>query len=282
MTFQDIRFDFRQKMTDLYDVSEIETLFFMGFEALFSKKKIDFVLHPNETLSVENLQKWNQFLLELMQGKPIQYILGITEFYGLPFIVNENVLIPRPETEELIDWILKDYQQKDEISILDIGSGSGCIPIVLNAKMPQAKIVSWDVSEKALETAQKNNQLNKTKVAFELKDILKVENIPFSVDVMVSNPPYVQIGEQAAMKKNVLDFEPHLALFIPENDPLLFYRKIGTLAWQHLNENGALYFEINQYLGNETMELLRAIGFQNLELRKDFRNNDRMLRARKI
>jgi release factor glutamine methyltransferase len=266
-------------MTDLYDVSEIETLFFMGFETLFGKKKIDFVLHPNETLSDENLQKWNQFLSKLMQGKPIQYILGTTEFYGLPFIVNENVLIPRPETEELIDCILEDYQQKDEISILDIGSGSGCIPIVLNAKMPLAKIVSWDVSEKALETAQKNNQLNKTNVAFELQDILKVENIPFSVDVIVSNPPYVQITEQAEMKKNVLDFEPHLALFVPENDPLLFYRKIGTLAWQHLNENGALYFEINQYLGNETMELLRAIGFQNLELRKDFMKNDRMIKA---
>ena len=279
MTFQDIRFHFRQKMTDLYDVSEIETLFFMGFETLFGKKKIDFVLHPNETLSDENLQKWNQFLSKLMQGKPIQYILGTTEFYGLPFIVNENVLIPRPETEELIDCILEDYQQKDEISILDIGSGSGCIPIVLNAKMPLAKIVSWDVSEKALETAQKNNQLNKTNVAFELQDILKVENIPFSVDVIVSNPPYVQITEQAEMKKNVLDFEPHLALFVPENDPLLFYRKIGTLAWQHLNENGALYFEINQYLGNETMELLRAIGFQNLELRKDFMKNDRMIKA---
>ncbi len=281
MTFQDIRFHFRQKMTDLYDVSEIETLFFMGFEDLFGKKKIDFVLHPNETLSDENLQKWNQFLSKLMLGKPIQYILGTTEFYGLPFIVNENVLIPRPETEELIDWILEDFQQKDEISILDIGSGSGCIPIVLNAKMPQAKIVSWDVSEKALETAQKNNQLNKTKVAFELQDILKVENIPFSVDVMVSNPPYVQITEQAEMKKNVLAFEPHLALFVPENDPLLFYRKIGTLAWQHLNKNGALYFEINQYLGNETMELLRAIGFQNLELRKDFMKNDRMIKAMK-
>ena len=281
MTFQDIRFHFRQKMTDLYDVSEIETLFFMGFEALFGKKKIDFVLHPNETLSDENLQKWNQFLSELMLGKPILYILGTTEFYGLSFLVNENVLIPRPETEELIDWILEDFQQKDEISILDIGSGSGCIPIVLNAKMPQAKIVSWDVSEKALETAQKNNQLNKTKVAFELKDILKVENIPFSVDVMVSNPPYVQIAEQAEMKKNVLAFEPHLALFVPENDPLLFYRKIGTLAWQHLNKNGALYFEINQYLGNETMDLLRAIGFQNLELRKDFMKNDRMIKAMK-
>ena len=281
MTFQEIRFHFRQKMTDLYDVSEIETLFFMGFEALFGKKKIDLVLHPNETLSDENLQKWNQFLSKLMLGKPIQYILGTTEFYGLPFIVNENVLIPRPETEELIDWILEDFQQKDEISILEIGSGSGCIPIVLNAKMPQAKIVSWDVSEKALETAQKNNQLNKTKVAFELQDILKVENIPFSVDVIVSNPPYVQITEQAEMKKNVLDFEPHLALFVPENDPLLFYRKIGTLAWQHLNKNGALYFEINQYLGNETMELLRAIGFQNLELRKDFMKNDRMIKAMK-
>lgn len=281
MTYKQLRMQFREKIGMIYDAAETETLFFMGIEALFNQKKIDYVLQQNEVLISENLQKWNHFLDELKQEKPIQYILGRTEFYGLPFFVNENVLIPRAETEELIDWILEDYKKDREVSILEIGTGSGCIPIVLNSKLPKSSVVSWDVSEKAIATAKQNNLHNKTNVVFEKQDVLKTEKIPFIVDIMVSNPPYVRTIEQLEMKKNVLDYEPHLALFVPENDPLLFYRKIGTLAWQHLSKKGTLYFEINQYLGNETLELLRNIGFQHLELRKDFMKNDRMIKATK-
>ena len=279
MNFKHLRIDFREKITPLYNAEEIDAIFFIGLEALFGIKKIDFVLQPNDMLSTENLVVWEKFTAALATGKPIQYIIGKTEFYGMPFIVDENVLIPRPETEQLLEWILVDFKNNSAISLLDIGSGSGCIPIVLNSKMPQSKITSWDVSEKALEISKQNNELNKTNVNFELQDVLKVNKISFPIDVIVSNPPYVQISEQVSMKTNVLHFEPHLALFVPENDPLLFYKKIGKLAWHHLKTGGCLYFEINQYLGKETLELLQNIGFQNLELRKDFRNNDRMVKA---
>lgn len=279
MNFKKLKIAFLQKLSDVTGQDELEAIFFIGFEAIFKKKKIDYVLAPNQVLTDDEIEKWTDFESKLSKNIPIQYILGETEFYGLPFFVNENVLIPRPETEELVEWILTDFKHKPALSILDIGTGSGCIPISLAKNWLQAKVHSWDVSSEALAVAEKNAVLNKTNVYFERHNILETQNIDFPVDIMVSNPPYVQISEQVQMKKNVLDFEPHLALFVPENDPLLFYRKIGELAWENLKSGGCLYFEINQYLGQETLDLLQSIGFQNLELRKDFMKNDRMIKA---
>ena len=252
-------------------------------ESISKFLQIDFVLHPNETLSDENLQKWNQFLSELMLGKPIQYILGVTEFYGLPFLVNENVLIPRPETEELVELILKEEgkgkREKGKVRVLDIGTGSGCIPIALKKNLPNADVYAIDISEKALATAQKNAEFNTVAIHFLLKNILETEDLGQQFDIIVSNPPYVRHLEKAEIKPNVLEFEPHLALFVDDNDALLFYRKITELAIKNLNPNGKLYFEINQYLGKETVALIESFGFKNVDLIKDIYGNDRMISA---
>jgi release factor glutamine methyltransferase len=228
----------------------------------------------------------------LKKEKPIQYILGETEFYGLPFLVNVNTLIPRPETEELVEWIIKstNYEiQSTKLRILDIGTGSGCIAISLAKNIPNAEVSAIDVSEKALATAKKNAEINKIVVNFINVDILKINDLaelptsnfqlPTQFDIIVSNPPYVRNLEKAEIKPNVLEYEPHLALFVEDTDALLFYRKIANLAKENLSENGQLFFEINQYLGKETVELLEDLGFKNIELKKDIYGNDRMIRS---
>jgi release factor glutamine methyltransferase len=216
----------------------------------------------------------------LKKEKPIQYILGETEFYGLPFLVNENTLIPRPETEELVEWILestKYEEQNTKLNVLDIGTGSGCIAISLAKNLPSAQVSAIDVSEKALATAHKNAKINKVDVNFILKNILETESLDEKYDVIVSNPPYVRNLEKEEIKPNVLEYEPHLALFVEDNDALLFYRKIAALAKKNLSENGKLYFEINQYLGKETVRLLEGMDFKNVILKKDVYGNDRMI-----
>ena len=226
----------------------------------------------------------------MLKEKPIQYITGEAWFYGLRFEVNENTLIPRPETEELVEWIIESQKSKvksQKISILDIGTGSGCIPISLKKEIPNAIVSAIDVSEKALEMARKNAVDNEVEVHFILQNILEIDTLnelPISnfqfqteFDVIVSNPPYVRNLEKQEIKKNVLDYEPHLALFVEDSDALLFYRKIAQLALTSLTPNGKLFIEINQYLGKETVELLENLGFKNIELRKDFVGNDRMI-----
>jgi release factor glutamine methyltransferase len=242
----------------------------------------------------------------LPQEKPIQYILGEAWFYGLPFKVTESTLIPRPETEELVEWIIESLKfkvksQKNiepslshraesrcELSILDIGTGTGCIPIALKTNLPEAEVFAIDVSEKALEIAKQNARQNKTNINFIQTDILQVEDFLSlraesrslsKLDVIVSNPPYVRNLEKVEIKKNVLDYEPHLALFVEDNDPLIFYRKMAELALQSLKPNGLLFFEINQYLGQETVEMLQQLGYKNIELRKDLMGNDRMIKC---
>lgn len=213
--------------------------------------------------------------------KPIQYILGETEFYGLPFLVNENTLIPRQETEELVEWIVKEEEKREEgrVKILDIGTGSGCIAISLAKNLSNAKVFAIDVSEKALATAKKNADINNVNVTFLLKNILETNDLEQQFDIIVSNPPYVRNLEKAEIKPNVLEYEPHLALFVEDTDALLFYRKIAQLAMKNLNSNGKLYFEINQYLGKETVALLECLELSNVELKKDIYGNDRMISA---
>jgi release factor glutamine methyltransferase len=273
---------FFDALKNIQDEQEIESFFFILTEYLHNLKRVDIALNPDFEISVAAIEKWNAILVELQQEKPIQYITGEAWFYGLRFEVNENTLIPRPETEELVEWIIESQKSKvqsQKLEILDIGTGSGCIPISLKANLPQANVSAIDVSEQALEVAKINAVSNNVEVNFIQANILEVEDLNQHFDVIVSNPPYVRNLEKQEIKKNVLDYEPHLALFVEDTDALLFYRKIAQLALKNLSPNGLLFFEINQYLGNETVELLENLGFKNIELKKDIYGNDRMIRC---
>ena len=284
---------FFDALKNIQDEQEIESFFFILTEYLHNLKRVDVALNPNFELSEDDVKKWNTILADLQQEKPIQYITGEAWFYGLRFEVNENTLIPRPETEELVEFILKETSNfqlpASSLNILDIGTGSGCIPISLKANLPQANVSAIDVSENALEVAKRNAASNQVDIHFIQTNILEVEDLsqlgtsnfqlPASIDIIVSNPPYVRVLEKQEIKKNVLDYEPHLALFVDDNDALLFYRKIAQLALKNLTPNGLLFFEINQYLGKETVTLLENLGFNNIELKKDIYGNDRMIRC---
>ena len=284
MLLKQYKSHFFDALKNIQDEQEIESFFFILSEYLHNLKRVDVALNPNFELSEDNVQKWNSILTELQQEKPIQYITGEAWFYDLQFEVNENTLIPRPETEELVEWILNSsiIHHSSSINILDIGTGTGCIPISLKSNLPQASVYAIDVSELALEVAKRNAVLNKVAINFIQANILEVEDLSkfqTNFDIIVSNPPYVRNLEKQEIKKNVLDYEPHLALFVEDTDALLFYRKIAQLAIKNLSENGLLFFEINQYLGNETVELLQNLGFKNIELKKDMFGNDRMIRC---
>ena len=231
-------------------------------------------------------------MTDLHNEKPIQYIIGETEFYRLPFYVNQHVLIPRPETEELVEWIISlpnSSQKEKNLNILDIGTGSGCIAISLAKNLPNASVFAIDISKKALQVAKQNAVLNEVTVEFIEYDILssniiqtpsiRGKNLNLKFDIIVSNPPYVRQLERQEIKNNVLNYEPHIALFVENDNPLLFYNHIIDFAKENLTKNGKLYVEINQYLGQETVTLLKEKGFTNIELKKDLFGNDRMVRA---
>lgn len=270
---------FFNSLQNIHEEQEIESFFFILTEYLHNIKRVDVALNPNFELSEDDVEKWNAILAELQLEKPIQYITGEAWFFRLRFEVNENTLIPRPETEELVEWILSSSIIHHPSSILDIGTGTGCIPISLKTNLPKANVSAIDVSEKALEVAKRNAISNKVDISFIQANILEVEDLSQYFDIIVSNPPYVRNLEKEEIKKNVLDYEPHLALFVEDTDALLFYRKIAQLALKNLAPNGLLFFEINQYLGKETVELLENLGFKNIELKKDMYGNDRMIRC---
>ena len=232
--------------------------------------------HINEESGfIIDLQKLNDIVNELSNNQPIQYILSEVEFYGIKLKVNKNVLIPRPETEELVDWLLKDDFQ----SVLDIGTGSGCIAIAL-ALNSNAIINAIDISKHALMVAQKNSINNRVKINFQNQDILKLNKLP-KYDIIVSNPPYVLESYKSKISKKILDFEPHNALFVSDNNPLLFYTKIAKLAIKSLNNNGKLYFEINQLFAAEIFDFMHELGFVDIELKKDINGKKRMIRGTK-
>jgi release factor glutamine methyltransferase len=275
---------FIETLTPIYDAIEAESFFYLILEQNHQMKRIDLALQPEATFSEKQIEVWNAILAKLQQQIPIQYILGKTHFYGLDFEVDESVLIPRQETEELVEWIITNQQIRKSINqqILDIGTGSGCISISLAKNLPSAKIFAIDVSEKALHVAKKNADFNQVDISFIHQNILETEDLQVSFDIIVSNPPYVRNLEKAEIKKNVLEHEPHLALFVEDYDALIFYRKIAELAQKNLKKNGQLYFEINQYLGKEMVDLLMSIGFVEVALRKDIYGNDRMIMATKL
>lgn len=282
MQIKEYRAEFIQELTPIYDAGEAESFFYLILEEQQHLKRIDLALNPTLTFSGDEIQHWNSILEQLKKEIPIQYLLGKTSFYGLNFEVNENVLIPRPETEELVDWIVGDCfvpSNDRRLKILDIGTGSGCIAISLAKNILNVEVFAIDVSEKALATAKKNAEINGVNVTFLEKNILETEDLERHFDLIVSNPPYVRELEKQEIKKNVLDNEPHLALFVADNDALIFYRKIAELAQKNVSQNGQLFFEINQYLGKETVDLLVKMNFKNIELRKDIYGNDRMIRC---
>lgn len=273
---------FIQELESIFGEDEAESFFYLILEEKHQLKRIDLALQIDLTFSENEIKVWNVILEQLKQEIPVQYILGKTSFYGLDFEVNKNVLIPRPETEELVDWIIKSNTKDSfskNIKILDIGTGSGCIAISLAKNFANAQVFAIDVAENALATAEKNAQNNKVEVAFWNRNILETYDLEEQFDIIVSNPPYVRNLEKEEIKKNVLDNEPHLALFVEDNDALIFYKKIAELAQKNLSENGQLYFEINQYLGKEMIDLLEKMNFKNIQLRKDIYGNDRMIFA---
>jgi release factor glutamine methyltransferase len=280
---------FIDQVAPFFDKEEAESFFYLIIENFRNLKRVDLVMQPDLFFSEPELIQLEQVIAELKLQKPIQYILGTTEFYGLQFQVNPHTLIPRPETEELVDWILKSQKLEDgrrttedkSIKMLDIGTGSGCIAISLAKNLPLARVSAIDVSVEALATAKKNAALNEVDVQFICQNILETNSLTTTYDIIVSNPPYVRMLEKQEIKTNVLDFEPHLALFVEDNDALLFYRKIAQLAQHNLNENGLLFFEINQYLAKETIELLENLHFKSIELRQDIYGNDRMICCKK-
>jgi release factor glutamine methyltransferase len=267
-----------QNLQAFYPKPEIESFTFLIFNHLMKFQRFD--LHLKAEMPVpDHLDPQIYDIIEqLKHNKPIQYILGSTEFYGLPFYVDESVLIPRPETEELVHWIIEDYGNSGPM-ILDLGTGSGCIPVALAKNISSSMVMGADISVEALETARKNALRNNVDVTFIELDIL-ADHLPElgKFDVIVSNPPYVTIQQKERMEANVVDFEPHVALFVPQKDPLIFYKAISRFARKFLKANGSLYFEINEDLSDETGNAVKDCGF-SVELRKDINGKYRMLKA---
>jgi len=283
---------FREELKGLYPKNELENFIFLTFQHYLGFSKTDLILNKNEKINEPELLRLNAVVEELKQNKPIQYILGETEFYGLKFKVTPDVLIPRPETEEMLQWIINDTKpskmprlskpdRSKKMTILDIGTGSGCIAIALKKNLPQTEVLATDVSKAALSIARENAKINGVSISFLYIDVLKHSQFRVSgfenYDIIVSNPPYVRISEQRQMEKNVLDYEPHLALFVEDENPLLFYDLISDIALKKLKKNGKLYFEINEKYGRAIKQLIKRKGFSNILLKKDIRGRERMV-----
>ncbi len=279
MTLPEIKSLFLQKLKHLYPETEIHSFFHLLLEHHFGTRKVDLALDPELMSKQWPEDVFLEALGELEQERPIQYIIGSTDFAGMTFRTNENVLIPRPETEELVWWILETVEDKPHLKILDIGTGSGCIPISLALKLPQAEVHALDISKGALELAGHNAERLGAQVNFFELDILTAQSLADNYDVIVSNPPYVRLSEKNEMRGNVLRHEPDLALFVNDEDPLLFYRKIASLSKESLNENGILFFEINENLSKQTCKILSDLNFRDIEVRKDIYGKNRMIRA---
>ncbi|MBU2996021.1 peptide chain release factor N(5)-glutamine methyltransferase [Cellulophaga baltica] len=280
MLLQEIKNIFHKELDVIYQKEEVNSFFYLLIEHHLGLQRFVLVMEPNLVVKKTEESPLFEALSKLKLDIPIQYIIGTTEFMDLEFIVNENVLIPRPETEELVRWILDDIKNHNsKLKILDVGTGSGCIPISLAKHLPNAEVFTIDVSSAAIAVAKQNAKSNKVSIAFIHDSILEIESLGQKFDIIVSNPPYVRELEKLAMSENVLEHEPELALFVSDDNPLVFYKKITEFASQNLTKNGKLYFEINQYLGKETSNLLEKDNFSAIELRQDMFGNDRMLKG---
>jgi len=301
MTLKAFQQYFHEQLDAIYGQNEVSSFFRLLIEHILNLKPVELALAPDQTISNAIQEQFDEVIKRLKREEPIQYIIGETEFIGLTFKVNKHTLIPRPETEELVQWIIEESNYKIQIpnpdsywvqqqttnnkqlTILDIGTGSGCIAVSLAKSLPDAKIYAIDISKNALNVAKENAILNNVEVNFIQADILnlksELEDLKF--DYIVSNPPYVRELEKSSIKNNVLRHEPHLALFVQNEDPLQFYKAICEFAVHNLNPKGSLFFEINQYLGAETMQLLSTFNYESIELKQDIFGNDRMIKALK-
>ncbi len=283
MTVQEAYKQLMYQLFELYDDREAANIADMVIEYITGFKRIDRLINKQFPLSIEQKDLLNNCTAQLLEHNPVQYVLHEAWFAGMQFYVDKNVLIPRPETEELVEWITKEvYSLEFEVySFLDIGTGSGCIPIVLKKKISSLEVHALDISAGALNVAKKNAALQKTEIVFHQLDILNKEEwkrLP-KFDIIVSNPPYIKQSEANEMPENVLLHEPHIALFVPDEDGLLFYKAIAVFGLQHLNKNGKLFFEINEASGKEICLLLEEYGYTNIELKKDMQGKDRMAKA---
>ena len=269
-----------QTLTPLHGSAEARAIVYALMEDVFEMSKTDVLLGRFDRLSETEKAQFSEYAKRLTDGEPLQYVVGTAPFGNLRFEVTPATLIPRPETLELVDWVVAEQQDRPSLRLLDIGTGSGCIAISLASRLPQAKVSAWDISADALAVARRNAERNGVAVAFQQVDALHVKETE-TFDCIVSNPPYICEAEKAEMTDSVLLHEPHTALFVPNDDPLRFYRAIAELGVRNLSPGGTLYFEINRAYGAETCKLLRDLGYTNVELRKDFFGNDRMVRARK-
>ncbi|MEQ8219325.1 MAG: peptide chain release factor N(5)-glutamine methyltransferase [Arenibacter sp.] len=282
MLLKEIKNIYHIELDPLFPKEEVDSFFYLVIDHYLGLERFVLAMQPNLVVSKENEDPLFNALSQLKQERPIQHILGKAHFCELEFRVDENVLIPRPETEELVYWIINEVQKggtREEVKILDIGTGSGCIAISLAKNLPNAKVYALDISKKALQMAEQNALDNEVEIVFLEADILSIEGFKDKFDVIVSNPPYVRELEKLEMKNNVVEHEPGLALFVSDGDPLIFYKKITCFALGHLRKSGILFFEINQYLGEEMKQLLRAENFSEIEIRKDMFGNDRMLKG---
>ena len=273
-----IVYEIRDALRGHYPDSEALSLAKMLLTEVFGFSTLELYGGKDKEISGNRLRDLHEMLSRLKKNEPIQYIIGTESFCGLSFEVNPDVLIPRPETQELVRWIESDWKSLP-CRILDIGTGSGCISISLAKFLEDAKVESWDISEGALQVAHRNCVRNEVEVLLRQQDVLSVVPEGELYQVIVSNPPYICEKEKVDMDANVLDWEPETALFVPDADPLLFYRKIAELGISMLSEGGALYFEINRAYGEETLRMLEGLGYRQLELRKDDFGNDRMIKA---
>lgn len=271
MTLAELKQLFISELESIYDQDEIE-----GVYLIYLEDKFDIQFIPSN--EIDYTSEISSDIKQLKKGKPVQHITGKAFFYNDFFIVNENTLIPRPETEELIELIRNDYNPETELSLIDLGTGSGCIPISLAKLFPNSNVSAIDISEKALEVAQSNAQNLNVKIDFYQQNLLEDIQLNQKFDVIVSNPPYIRNLEKEEMHQNVLNFEPHLALFVDNEDALIFYERVLVFAENHLNQNGTIYCEINQYLGQETKQLFEK-NYKFVTIYKDISGNDRMLKA---
>lgn len=288
MNILELKSFFVKNLSGIYPIEEIHSFFHILTEKYLALTRLDVVLEPGREITSSTLVLYKDALKRLEKQEPIQYIIGETEFYDLMFKVNSATLIPRPETEELVDWILTEIKTSripsEKLNILDIGTGSGCIAIALGKNLPNSRIDALDISSEALKVARQNAILNEVMINFVEADILKFNNLSSltgieNYDIIVSNPPYIRELEKAQMMPNVLEYEPESALFVKDTDPLLFYRKICQLSRNHLKPDGGLFFEINEGLKNEMRELLKKEGFSQMEFKKDIYSKDRMVKA---
>lgn len=282
----DIKSYYHSKLATLFSENEINLMVKHLSLKRLNISSFDYLSSTPILLSESDLLYFNFALKRLLKNEPFQYILGDVEFYGLELNCDARALIPRPETEELVDWIIETLDPKSYLEIVDLCSGSGCIALALKSKLPNSEIIAAELSEDAIELIEENCIKTNLLVIPRKMNVLNAdEYINFdanSFDCWVSNPPYIPNKEKALMANNVLDFEPHMALFVEDSDPLVFYREIAIQAKQYLKQNGYLFFEIHENLSDEMIEMLKSQGFVNIELRKDLQEKARMIRAQNV